>query len=140
MIFIFYHMLSAQVISTDKLEQTEVIVESTPLQTAEEPDKYTDSESSSSSASAPVVCSHYQLSKLQEQKRHSRGRYAAPTAGGQREAPLRLLPPILYRQGASPLHEGESAELRREVNRLRPRPHPAAAPNSVSLNSDQANT
>ena len=32
----------------------------------------------------------------------------------------RLLPQILSRQGASPLHEGENAELRLEVNKLRP--------------------
>ena len=43
---------------------------------------------------------------------------AAPTAKGQSEAPLRLLPPILYHQGASPLHEGENIELMRKVNRL----------------------
>ena len=43
------------------------MVELTPQQKAEEPDEYT--ESSSLQASAPVVCFHYQQSKLQEEKR-----------------------------------------------------------------------
>ena len=49
---------SAKEISTDKFEQTEAILKLTPPQTAEEQellDEYT--ESSSSQASAPVVCS-----------------------------------------------------------------------------------
>ena len=54
-----------------KLEQTKVILDSPPPQTAEEPDEYT--ESASSLASAPVVCSHYHclLSKLKEEKRNN---------------------------------------------------------------------
>ena len=64
------------------------------------------------------MCSHYELSKLQEEERHNDSD-ATLTASCQREAQLGLLPPILYRQGATPLHEGENAELLRSVNSLR---------------------
>ena len=132
---------SAQEIFTDTFELTKAILESTPPQTVEEPDEYT--ESLSSMALAPVVCSHYRIVQVARGEEALQGREdadAALAACCQREAPLRLLPPIIYWQGASPLHEGENAELLREANRLQPLQRPTAAPNSQRWKSDSANT
>ena len=46
----------------------------------------------------PIV----QVARREEAQRGCEDADAAPTNGGQREVHLRLLPPILYRQGASP--------------------------------------
>ena len=86
------------------------------------PDEYT--ESSVYSRRRPLRRSHYKLSKLQEEKGHDEvARTLTPlrpqAVSARRIAQLKLLPPILYRQGASPLHEGENAKLWREMNRLR---------------------
>ena len=43
-----------------------------------------------------------QFARGEEARRGREAVHAAPTAGGQREAQLRLLPPILDWQGASP--------------------------------------
>ena len=81
-----------------------------------------------------------QVTRGEEARWGSEDADAALTAGGQRKALLSLLLPILYRQGALPLHEGENVELWCEVNRLLPRQRPAAARNCHKRKCDLADT
>ena len=71
-----------------------------------------------------------------EKRRYEVARTPTPLRppGGQREAPLRLPPPISDRQGASPLHEGESAESLSPV-RVTPDPiSPLTSPSHAGSN------
>ena len=77
---IFHHMqggrlqaiaTSAQEISTDEFDQAEAILESNPPQTAKYVDEYTKSSTSPRHVAGLGACSQYQLSKLQEEKRHN---------------------------------------------------------------------
>ena len=74
------------------------------------------------------MCSHYQLSKLQAEKRNvevaatavDEDADAAPPTCCQSEAASQAPSAYpLHQRGALPLHEGENAELLRKVSRLR---------------------
>ena len=92
----------------------------------------------------PIV----QVARGQEARRGREDTDAAQTDGCQRrsEAQIRTLPPILYRQGASPLHEGENPVLLPRVRRTAaaaqnsPLHRKTAALNSQKRKSDSAET